>query len=80
MATVRDAEIIAALEDVLRAQADPEGYYTCDELCGLLGPGRVMVQRRLQVAKRAGRLDVVRVKRESLDGRMMHTPAYRIVP
>ena len=73
-------EMLAALAEVLAAQPDPEGYYTAIELADMLGVGNVAAQRRLRVAQKAGRLAVVRVNRPSIDGRMMHVPAYRILP
>ena len=74
------AELIAELETLLATSADPEGYLTVDEYGELMGLGRVAVQKRLKVAHNAGRLECVRVKRQAIDGRMMHTPAYRILP
>lgn len=78
-------EILAEFESLLASQPDPEGYYTVDELGSVFGSagqhlGRVAVQRRLKIVQQAGRLSVVKVKRLAIDGRMMHTPAYRILP
>lgn len=78
-------EILAEFQAILAVQADPEGYYTVEELGPILGRngqslGRVAVQRRLKVIKQAGRLGVVKVKRPAIDGRLMDTPAYRILP
>lgn len=78
-------EILAEFESLLASQPDPEGYYTVDELGSVFGSagqnlGRVAVQRRLKIVQQAGRLSVVKVKRPAIDGRMMHAPAYRILP
>jgi hypothetical protein len=76
----KDAAIIAELEQLTRTGQTADGFYTTKELADLLGVGKVAMARRLDLAKQAGRLEVVRVKRESLDGRMMTSPAYRILP
>jgi response regulator of citrate/malate metabolism len=73
-------EILEEFRALLAQTADPEGYFTADELCGTMGLGKVSVQRRLKLAQQAGRLSVVRVKRPAIDGRLMHIPAYRIEP
>lgn len=73
-------EMLAALAEVQAAQPDPDGYYTVMELAEMIGVGPVAVQRRLKVARAAGRLAFVKVKRPAIDGRMMHAPAYRILP
>ena len=73
-------EMLAALAEVLAVQSDPEGYYTAQEIAEIMGLGKVAVQKRLKVAQSVGRLGVAKVKRQAIDGRMMHTPAYRILP
>lgn len=83
MATVRDAgdaDMIAELEAILNAQPDPEGYYTAEEWAELLGCSLKIAQARLKVAKKLGRLSLVGVKREALNGKMMPSTGYRIVP
>ena len=73
-------EILAEFESILAVQADPEGYLTAEDFAEVMGLGKVAVQKRLKVVQRAGRLSVVKVKRQAIDGRLMHTPAYRILP
>lgn len=73
-------QIIAELEELTRSGTTPDGFYTTKELADLLGLGKVSMTKRLDLAKKAGRLEVVFVKREALDGRMMRSPAYRILP
>ena len=73
-------EMIAELEEILRAQPDPEGYYTAKEWGQMLGITSKVVNERLWAVKKAGRLAHVRVKRPALNGKMMPSDAYRIVP
>lgn len=73
-------EMIAELEAILQAQPDPEGYYTAKEWADILGVSQRIANERLWVAKRAGRLGHVRVKREGLNGKLMPSDAYRILP
>ncbi len=73
-------EILAEFEAILAVQEDQEGYLTAEEFCEMMGLGKVAVQRRLRVVQQAGRLAVAKVQRMSIDGRLMRTPAYRILP
>lgn len=70
------------IEAVLEAQAaraeGAEGALTMRELIKQTGWGERRVQLRLDELKCGGRLDVVRVNREALDGRMVRVPAYRL--
>ena len=75
-----ESELIRSLETALAAQADPEGYYTTDELCDLTGLEGKAVRRRLRTLKRAKRLHMVEVRRPNLRGVMMPVPAYRVLP
>lgn len=73
-------EMIAELEELLRHSDNPAGFYTVTELAEMAGVGKVPMHRRLQLAMRAGRLEVVKVLRPAIDGRMLPAPAYRIMP
>ena len=46
----------------------------------MLGLEAQAVRRRLKVAKKAGRLEVVDIQRERLDGLPSRTRGYRILP
>ena len=74
-------EILAELLALLATQPDPEGYYSTAEWGEMLGvSSSAAIHRRLKVAKQAGRLDVVKVKVPSNDGRLMISYRYRVVP
>ncbi len=72
-------EILHELE-AMRLFDGPEDAYTTDELCDMLGLEAQAVRRRLKVAKKAGRLEVVDIQRERLDGLPSRTRGYRILP
>ena len=80
MSNFTHEEMIAALDEILRAQEDPEGYYTAVEWGDMLGRNKAVVSKRLNMAKKLGRLEVARVRREALDGRELWVPGYRILP
>jgi hypothetical protein len=74
------ADILAELEELTRSASTPDGFYTNKELAAVLGIGKVAMAKRLELAKRAGRLEVVFVQREAIDGRPLRSPAYRVLP
>ena len=68
------------LLDALRAAmgtAEGEGH-TVQELVAATGWGKTNIRQVLGHLHHQGRLEVVRVKRPCLDGRMQSIPAYRI--
>ena len=72
-------QVIAALQEILKSQPDPEGYYTSEEWADMLGVSGATVQKRLRVVLKAGRLGRAKVQREGLRGATT-TFAYRILP
>ena len=80
MSGLTHSEMIAALEEILAVQEDPEGYYTAVEWGEMMSVSKAAVSKRLNMAKKLGRLEVARVKREALDGRDLWIPGYRISP
>ena len=56
-----------------------EGFYTLREWAGHFHVGPEQMRRLLVEAKELGKLEVQRLRRESLDGRMMQVPCYRIL-
>jgi DNA-binding transcriptional regulator PaaX len=68
------------LMDALRAaMGDGTGDgRTVQEICEASGWGATKVRAELGRLHRAGRLEVVRVKRADLTGRMQSLPAYRM--
>lgn len=74
-----NAEILAAIELALSTTTDDDGAMTMNELSEALALGHQAVRVRLRALKAAGRLEVVRVKRESLAGIMQPVWAYKIL-
>lgn len=77
---MNESDILRELESAIAAAGNPEGAYTTQELGEALGLGEEAVRRRLKALKRAGRLEVLTVRRENINGVMDHRPAYRILP
>ena len=80
MEAITDAAMLAALEEIVASQDDPEGYYTLNEWVEATGMSKLTIKKRLATAKKVGRLEVARVTREAIDMRPMQIPAYRILP
>lgn len=72
-------ELIAELEALYSANcAGPDDVFTVTELADLMGLGEKSIRRRLRQAKKLGRLDVIMVVRENLNGVAVPVPAYRL--
>jgi predicted negative regulator of RcsB-dependent stress response len=74
---VTQDDLLAALRDALQKPSDGEGQ-TVAELRVAMQCAEEKVRQALRVLAAQGRLDVLRVRRPSLDGRLMLVPAYRI--
>lgn len=73
-----EAELLDALRDALAPSVEePEGARTTDELMEDTGFGEKKIRRSLQILKKKGELEAVRVFRESIDGRRVPVPAFR---
>ena len=73
------------LLDALRAAAPvtgatPKDAYSMTELAAATGWGRARISQQLAALKTAGRLEIVNVQREAIDGLMRQLPVYRILP
>lgn len=79
-ASISMDEWLAELES-LRRKGGPKGAegHTSGEIRDHLGLGGRTVLRLLREAKAAGRLQVGTAARESLDGRQVMVPVYKIV-
>lgn len=69
-------DLVQALED--QYQENPEGYLTTQEISHRMHHSIKWVTYKLRELKAEGRLEMAMVKRESLSGVMLPTPAYRI--
>lgn len=76
--TISTSELLDALQEAT-GDTDPTDALTLLELRGLIGWGRDRITKHLLKLKASGRLQVVFVKRERLDGNMVKVPAYRFV-
>lgn len=68
------------IEAVLQAQADqgPAGALTIRDLVKRTGRTDTTIRTKLHELREAGRLEVLQVRRATLDGRVQPVPAYRL--
>lgn len=74
-----ESELLNELNQLVLQHASPEDVRTSEEWGDALGLGQAAMLRRLKAAKKAGRLEVVMVPRERLDGIMQTVRAYRLL-
>ena len=72
-------ELLEAIQAAL-GNTDTENAHTVQDLCDRFGCGPTAVRQKLNTIAKQGRLEVVRMRRPSLDGRTSSVPAYRIKP
>lgn len=72
-------DLLEALQDALSKPSDGEAS-TVSDIMDATGRSSALVRKSLQVLAREGRLEVVQVRRPSLDGRLVPVPGYRIKP
>jgi hypothetical protein len=73
-----ERELIDALEQARLDEANADGALTMNELREQTGRGVEALRRELWSQMHAGRLDVIRIKRQRIDGVWTGTTAYRI--
>ena len=72
-------DLVTALTELLTIQAESgKGYMTSDDIEHSMGLAEGKVMRLLHQLDDDGRLEVVRVLRRCIDGRMTSRPAYRL--
>lgn len=77
----RTDELVDALVEAMGTPTTtPDGFFTVRELARESGRREERVRRALQVLADEGRLEVQRVRRHALDGRLGVVPAYRVRP
>jgi DNA-binding transcriptional regulator PaaX len=76
---ISESELLEAIATA-GVGAGPEEARTVAELCDTIGTGHLRVRKGLHLLKKAGRLQVHRVLREGLDGRLSTVAAYTISP
>lgn len=76
--TISTSELLDALQEAT-GDSGPTDALTFLELKELIGWGRDRISTHLNKLKASGRLQVVFVKRERLDGNTVKVPAYRFV-
>lgn len=75
---MKQADLLAALREIYETAENPHDAYTVSELASMLNMGEASVRRRLRAAANAGRLEVVSKRSESISGKNVPSPAYRI--
>ena len=79
VASFTERELIAALEAAMsRGDNGPPDAFTVGQLCETTGKEPRAVRLALATLKRAGRLQLVQVKRQRLDDRWVSVTAYRL--
>ena len=72
-------DLVTALTELLTIQAESgQGYMTSEDIERSMGLAEGKVMRLLHQLDDDGRLEVVRVLRRCIDGRMTSRPAYRL--
>lgn len=71
-------ELLQALVDALQPQCDGDGLMTARELEERLGWSQKRTYRALRQLRKAGRLQVIMVRRTRLDGNLQWAPGYRL--
>ena len=76
---ITENELIDALRNASRRTADnPDGAMTSHEMGEALGLSHRTIIEYLRKFKRTGRLEIVRVSREGIDGRVSPVTGYRV--
>lgn len=73
-----EGDLIEALEQARITNTNAAGALTMHELQAATGRSLTVLRRQLWDLKRDGRLEVLRVMSERIDGVMTRTTAYRI--
>jgi hypothetical protein len=76
---ITESEILDALRAASAQIANPDDAFSVLELSRAVGWSRPRVQEHLLELKRTGRIELVRVTREALNGRIIPVTAYRFV-
>lgn len=74
-----ESELLAEIEALLATDDEPEDARTTSEWAEFMGMGEAAARRRLKVAQKAGRLEIVKVRRNRFDGVSFATTAFRIL-
>ena len=77
MSAITTDDLLDALREAM-GQTDSGDGRTVQEISSATGWATTTVRKHLGSLHREGRLEVVRVKRPCLDGRLASIPAYRI--
>ena len=74
-----ESELIAALEEALRASENPEDAYTTEELVDMWGMPIKQVRSAIKALQKLDRVEVVMKAAVRMDMRHTKKPAYRIL-
>lgn len=75
-----ETELLAAVQEALAKEENPEGYYTTEDWAELFGLSIGTTRKRLSQLKRLGRLEAGKVYRMNLHDIMQSRPGYRFIP
>lgn len=73
-----EAELLDALQEAFAKNDEaPEGVYTTGDICRILGRGTHFVRPLIGSLLASGDVELVRIRRQGIDGRSAQVPAYR---
>lgn len=71
-------DLATLLHSMRESKPGADDSFSVIELCRRTGRGTEWVRNRLREAKERGEIDLVPIRRETLDGRMVETTGYRL--
>ncbi len=82
MQNITQDDLLQALREAMAPKEgeEGEGFRTVDELARATGAHGERIRKGLKALAGEGRLETRGVKRQAIDGRMGHVPAYRVRP
>jgi hypothetical protein len=75
-----EAELLQAVQEALASTDDPEGFYTTEDWCDLLGLREDATRKRLKKLLASGNLELGSVRRVDMKGVETPRAAYRFKP
>lgn len=76
--SVTESELIEALRQASAAAPDPDGAVVTQDIVRAMGKGERFVRTILRDLIAQGVVEMVKVRRPAIDGRVIPQPAYRV--
>ncbi len=76
--TITENELVEALRSAMGPDEGPTDARTVQEMAATIGRAERFVRDNVRKLIAEGRVELVRVKRPAIDGRIQSLPAYRI--